>query len=63
MTGALARVDVRGVDGCKLADKWSQSPTAYLGLAVAGFPNMFLVTGPQSPSVLANMHGERADRV
>jgi cyclohexanone monooxygenase len=55
MTGALARIDVRGREGLRLADAWSAGPRTYLGLAVAGFPNLFVVTGPGSPSVLANM--------
>lgn len=55
MTGALSRIDVRGRDGRRLGDEWATSPTAYLGVAVAGFPNLFTVTGPGSPSVLTNM--------
>jgi len=55
MTGALSRIDVRGRDGHRLGDEWAQSPKAYLGVAVAGFPNLFTVTGPGSPSVLTNM--------
>jgi cation diffusion facilitator CzcD-associated flavoprotein CzcO len=55
MTGALSRIDVRGRDGRRLGDEWAVAPTAYLGVAVAGFPNLFTVTGPGSPSVLTNM--------
>jgi len=55
MTGALARIDIRGADGVPLTEKWAAGPRAYLGVANAGFPNMFLVTGPGSPSVLSNM--------
>jgi cation diffusion facilitator CzcD-associated flavoprotein CzcO/acetyl esterase/lipase len=55
MTGALLEIDVRGRDGRRLGDKWSAGPRTYLGLASAGFPNLFLVTGPGSPSVLSNM--------
>jgi cyclohexanone monooxygenase len=55
MTGALLRIDIRGRDGLRLADKWAEGPKAYLGLGVAGFPNLFTITGPGSPSVLANM--------
>ena len=55
MTGALERIDIRGRDGRTLKQKWSAGPRAYLGLATAGFPNLFLVTGPGSPSVLSNM--------
>jgi len=55
MTGAITNVDIRGVGGASLQDKWQQGPRAYLGLATAGFPNLFLITGPGSPSVLSNM--------
>ena len=55
MTGALAKIDIRGIGGRRLTDAWSAGPRTYLGLAVAGFPNLFLVTGPGSPSVLTNM--------
>jgi cyclohexanone monooxygenase len=55
MTGALSAIDIRGEGGTTLADKWATGPRTYLGLAVAGFPNLFLVTGPGSPSVLSNM--------
>ncbi|QCQ93418.1 flavin-containing monooxygenase [Rhodococcus sp. SGAir0479] len=55
MTGALSRIDVRGRDGRTLADEWSAGPRTYLGVAAAGFPNMFIMVGPGSPSVLANM--------
>ncbi|MBT5416003.1 MAG: NAD(P)/FAD-dependent oxidoreductase, partial [Rhodospirillaceae bacterium] len=55
MTGTLLRMNIRGRDGLPLKDKWAEGPRNYLGLAVAGFPNMFTVTGPGSPSVLANM--------
>lgn len=55
MTGALDRIDIRGVDGRRLKDKWAAGPRTYLGLATNGFPNLFTVTGPGSPSVLASM--------
>ena len=55
MTGALTNMDITGKAGKKLKDKWTQGPKAYLGLATAGFPNLFIVTGPGSPSVLSNM--------
>ncbi len=55
MTGALLRMDIEGENGVKLADAWSEGPKSYLGLQVAGFPNLFTVTGPGSPSVLCNM--------
>ncbi|MCS5572042.1 MAG: NAD(P)/FAD-dependent oxidoreductase, partial [Pseudomonadales bacterium] len=55
MTGALLRANVTGRKGRKLSDKWQDGPVAYLGLQMAGFPNLFTVTGPGSPSVLCNM--------
>jgi cyclohexanone monooxygenase len=55
MTGALSRIDVRGTDGVTLNDHWLHGPQTYLCLSQAGFPNMFLVNGPGSPSVLSNM--------
>jgi len=55
MTGAINAIDIRGRDGLALRDKWSEGPRTYLGLQSAGFPNLFLVTGPGSPSVLSNM--------
>ena len=55
MTGALLAMDIRGAGGVRLRDAWADGPAAYLGLAVAGFPNLFTVTGPGSPSVLSNM--------
>jgi cyclohexanone monooxygenase len=55
MTGALTRVDIRGRGGLGLAEKWAEGPRTYLGLMTAGFPNLFMITGPGSPSVLSNM--------
>jgi cyclohexanone monooxygenase len=55
MTGALLEMDVRGRDGLALTEKWAAGPRTLLGLATAGFPNLFVVTGPGSPSVLSNM--------
>jgi cyclohexanone monooxygenase len=55
MTGALLRIDIRGRGGIALKDKWREGPKTYLGLTMAGFPNLFTVTGPGSPSVLTNM--------
>lgn len=55
MTGALLKIDIRGRGGRTLAEKWAAGPRTYLGLAVAGFPNLFTITGPGSPSVLSNM--------
>ncbi|WP_146240024.1 flavin-containing monooxygenase [Prauserella flavalba] len=55
MTGAVNRIDIRGRDGAVLAEKWGAGPRTYLGLGTAGFPNLFLLAGPGSPSVLTNM--------
>lgn len=55
LTGALTGIDIVGAKGIRLRDKWCSGPRTYLGLMTAGFPNMFMVTGPQSPSVLSNM--------
>jgi cyclohexanone monooxygenase len=55
MTGALLRANITGRRGQPLGDKWRHGPVAYLGLQMHGFPNLFTVTGPGSPSVLCNM--------
>jgi cation diffusion facilitator CzcD-associated flavoprotein CzcO len=55
ITGALLEIDIRGRDGAPLAEQWAAGPRTYLGLCVAGFPNLFMITGPGSPSVLSNM--------
>jgi len=55
MTGALLAIDVRGRSGRRLADEWRNGPRTYLGVSVAGFPNLFMITGPGSPSVISNM--------
>ena len=55
MTGSLLRIDIRGTDGVSLRDKWAHGPLTYLGVQIAGFPNLFVITGPGSPSVLTNM--------
>jgi len=55
MTGALSRIDVRNGEGNALSEKWQEGPRTYLGLMMAGFPNLFTITGPGSPSVLSNM--------
>jgi cation diffusion facilitator CzcD-associated flavoprotein CzcO len=55
MTGALSRIDIRGRDGASLAEFWAgEGPLSYLGLAVAGFPNLFTIQGPGSPSAATN---------
>ncbi|MDG2302833.1 MAG: NAD(P)/FAD-dependent oxidoreductase [Gammaproteobacteria bacterium] len=64
MTGSLDRINIKGRNGQSLKSKWQAGPVSYLGLSVSGFPNLFIMTGPGSPSVLANMvvgseqHGE-----
>jgi len=55
MTGALLDIDIRGAGGRSLHEHWAGGPRTYLGLAIAGFPNLFTVTGPGSPGVLSNM--------
>ena len=55
MTGPLLRIDIRGRGGRSLKAKWAEGPRTYLGLAIEGFPNLFTITGPTSPSVLASM--------
>ena len=57
MTGAYDRIDIRGRAGQRLKDAWKAGPTNYLGLMARGFPNMFMITGPGSPSVLGNQMG------
>jgi len=55
MTGPFLEPDIRGAAGRSLRDKWAAGPRSYLGVATAGFPNLFTITGPGSPSVLTNM--------
>ncbi|MED4582751.1 NAD(P)/FAD-dependent oxidoreductase [Brevibacillus choshinensis] len=57
MTGPLLKMDIRGKNGLPLKEKWADGARVktYLGIATAGFPNMFMITGPESPSVLSNM--------
>jgi cation diffusion facilitator CzcD-associated flavoprotein CzcO/acetyl esterase/lipase len=55
MTGAIVGVDIRGRDGVSLREAWDNGPQTYLGLMSVGFPNLFMITGPGSPSVLSNM--------
>jgi cyclohexanone monooxygenase len=55
ITGALLEMDIRGRNGRTLADAWASGPRSYLGIGVAGFPNLFTITGPGSPSVLGNV--------
>ncbi|MES2535680.1 MAG: NAD(P)/FAD-dependent oxidoreductase [Pseudomonadota bacterium] len=55
VTGALSKIDIHIKDGATLAGKWAAGPRMYLGLMTAGFPNLFIINGPGSPSVLSNM--------
>ncbi len=55
MTGAIDRIDLRGQGGRQIKDHWAEGPRTYLGLMISGFPNLFTITGPGSPSVLTNM--------
>ena len=55
MTGSFDRMRITGRNGQTLAEKWRAGPRAYLGVATTGFPNLFTITGPGSPSVLASM--------
>jgi cation diffusion facilitator CzcD-associated flavoprotein CzcO len=55
MTGSLFQLNIRGKNGQALKQKWAHGPRTYLGLMTAGFPNLFMITGPGSPSVLSNM--------
>ncbi len=55
LTGPLFAMDIRGRGGTRLKDKWAEGPRTYLGLGTSGFPNLFTITGPGSPSVLSNM--------
>jgi cation diffusion facilitator CzcD-associated flavoprotein CzcO len=55
MTGALMAIEITGVDGVTLAERWADGPRTYLGLAVSGFPNLFTITGPLSPGILSNV--------
>ena len=55
MTGPLKKLGIKGRGGRALAQEWEDGPQTYLGLAIAGYPNLFTITGPQSPSVLSNM--------
>ena len=55
ITGAILNIDIRTSSGLTLAEKWHAGPLTYLGLMTAGFPNLFMITGPGSPSVLSNV--------
>ncbi|WOK37278.1 NAD(P)/FAD-dependent oxidoreductase [Sphingomonas sp. C3-2] len=55
ITGAMLRIDIEGVEGLTLAEKWSDGPTTYLGAMIAGFPNLFMIHGPTTPAAQAQM--------
>jgi cyclohexanone monooxygenase len=55
LTGPLKKLGIKGRGGKELAQEWEEGPLTYLGVAAAGYPNLFMITGPQSPSVLSNM--------
>ena len=55
MTGSIFNVDIKGRGGLALKEKWNAGPKTYLGLMSASFPNLFMITGPGSPSVKSNM--------
>jgi cyclohexanone monooxygenase len=55
MTGALKEIDITGKGGLSIDEKWKDGPQTYLGVMVADFPNMFMITGPQSPGVKSQM--------
>lgn len=55
LTGALAKIDIVGRNGVRLREKWAQGPRTYLGLGIDEFPNLFVISGPGAPAVLANM--------
>ncbi len=54
-TGSILKIDIRGRDGQSLQDAWSGGPASYLGIGVHGFPNLFFIGGPGSPSLLSNV--------
>jgi cyclohexanone monooxygenase len=55
MTGAMKEIDIRTDTGLSIRAKWEDGPRTYLGLVIAGFPNLFMITGPQSPGVKSQM--------
>lgn len=55
LTGPLLALNIKGENGVRLWDAWAEGPRTYLGLQTPGFPNLFMITGPGSPSVLTNM--------
>ena len=55
VTGAMREIDIHTDQGSNIRDKWADGPRTYLGIMVAGFPNIFMITGPQSPGVKSQM--------
>ncbi len=55
MTGAMKEIDIRTDRGTTIEEKWADGPRTYLGIMMAGFPNLFMITGPQSPGVKSQM--------
>jgi cyclohexanone monooxygenase len=55
MTGAMKEIDIRTDTGLTIEEKWAHGPRTYLGIMMAGFPNLFMITGPQSPGVKSQM--------
>src|SRR6201984_1818069 len=55
MTGAMKEIDIRTDAGLSIRQKWQHGPHTYLGIMIAGFPNLFMITGPQSPGVKSQM--------
>jgi cyclohexanone monooxygenase len=55
LTGAILKIDIDRTDGVRLAEHWAEGPRTYLGMGIAGFPNLFALSGPGSPSVLSNV--------
>ena len=54
LTGPMLAIDIQGREGMRLSDKWAEGPRSYLALLMAGFPNLFVIGGPNGPSILAN---------
>src|SRR5207237_6231334 len=55
MTGAMKEIDIRTDRGMSVREKWEHGPHTYLGIMIAGFPNLFMITGPKSPGVKSKM--------
>ncbi len=55
ITGAMKEIDIHTDAGMSIETKWEHGPRSYLGIMIAGFPNLFMITGPQSPGVKSQM--------